>query len=50
MKKYRITFRVEVYVDAHSAEHAEKIFEESDFKEDPTAEFVELVSVEEQEN
>lgn len=46
MKKYRITFRVEAYVDAHSEEHAEKIFQESDFREDPTAEFVELVSIE----
>lgn len=48
MKKYRITFRVEAYVDANTEEEAEKIFEQSDFKEDPTAEFVELVSVEEQ--
>lgn len=48
MKRYRITFRVEVYVDANSEEDANEIFESSDFREDPTAEFVELISVEEE--
>lgn len=49
MKRYRITFRVEVYVDANSEEEANEIFESSDFREDPTAEFVEFVSIEEKE-
>lgn len=49
MKRYRITFRAEVFVNAESEEEAQEIFESSDFKEDPTAEFVEFVSIEEKE-
>ena len=48
MKTYIITFRVEVFVNADTEEEASEIFEASDFREDPTAEFVELVSIEEQ--
>lgn len=48
MKRYRITFRVETYVDADSEEEANEIFDALNFREDPTTEFVELISVEEE--
>lgn len=45
-KKFRVTYRMEVYVDAENEAEAKSKFEDLDLTEEKT-EFVELVSVEE---
>ena len=45
-KKFRITYRMEVYVDAESEEDAKSKFEDMELEEEDTG-FVEVVSVEE---
>lgn len=47
-KKFKITYRMEVFVDADSEEDAKSKFEDLELEE-KTTEFVELISVEESE-
>ena len=46
-KKFRVTYRMEVYVDAENEEDAKSKFEDLELDEEDTG-FVELVSVEEE--
>jgi hypothetical protein len=52
MKKFRITYRMEVFIDAETKDNALEVFDNAidvyDLSATPNAEYVELVSIEEE--